>query len=88
MNFDAFLMVFDVTQFWLDGPPGNEYFRISHKMPGLLTPLDLYSQCLLKKNLKQIESIPPSVEFSPRTETISEKKDRARSALENDLFQF
>ena len=46
-----FLMVFDFTQFWLDGRPGNEYFWISHKISGLLTPLtplDLYPQCLLK----------------------------------------
>ena len=34
-----FLMVFDFTQFWLDGRPGNEYFWISHKISGLLTPL-------------------------------------------------
>ena len=34
-----FLMVFDFTQFWLDGWPGNEYFWISHKISGLLTPL-------------------------------------------------
>ena len=32
-------MVFDFTQFWLDGCPGNEYFLISHKMSDLLTPL-------------------------------------------------
>ena len=30
---------FDFTQFWLDGQPGNEYFRISHKISDLLTPL-------------------------------------------------
>ena len=44
-------MVFDFTQFWLDGRPGNEYFWISHKISDLLTPLrplDLYPQCLLK----------------------------------------
>ena len=41
MNFDAFLMVFDVTQFWLDGPPGNEYFWIPHKISGLMTPVHL-----------------------------------------------
>ena len=34
-----FSMVFDFTQFWLDGWPGNEYFLISHKISGLLTPL-------------------------------------------------
>ena len=34
-----FLMVFDLTQFWLDGRPSNEYFWISHKISGLLTPL-------------------------------------------------
>ena len=34
-----FLMVFNFTQFWLDGRPGNEYFWISHKISGLLTPL-------------------------------------------------
>jgi hypothetical protein len=34
-----FLMVFDFTQFWLDGRPGNEYFQISHKISDLLTPL-------------------------------------------------
>ena len=34
-----FLMVYDFTQFWLDGRPGNEYFWISHKISGLLTPL-------------------------------------------------
>ena len=34
-----FLMVFDFTQFWLDGRPGNEYFWISHKIFGHLTPL-------------------------------------------------
>ena len=34
-----FLMVFDFTQFWLDGRPGNEYFRISHKISGHLTPM-------------------------------------------------
>ena len=36
-----FLIVFDFTQFWLDGRPGNEYFLISHKISGLLTPLTL-----------------------------------------------
>ena len=34
-----FLMVFDFTQFWLDGRPGNEYFWISHKISGRLTPM-------------------------------------------------
>ena len=34
-----FLMVFDFTQFWLDGRPGNEYFWISHKISDLLTTL-------------------------------------------------
>jgi hypothetical protein len=32
-------MVFDFTQFWLDGRPSNEYFWISHKISDLLTPL-------------------------------------------------
>ena len=32
-------MVFDFTQFWLDGRPGNDYFWISHKISGLLTSL-------------------------------------------------
>ena len=31
-----FLMVFDFTQFWLDGWPSNEYFWISYKISGLL----------------------------------------------------
>ena len=46
-----FLMVVDFTQFWLDGQPGNEYFRISHQISDLLTPLTLlgvHPQCLLK----------------------------------------
>ena len=46
-----FLMVFDFTQFWLDGRPGNEYFQISHKISDLLTPLKplgVHPQCLLK----------------------------------------
>ena len=46
-----FLTVFDFSQFWLDGRPGNKYFLISHKISDLLTslrPLDLYPQCLLK----------------------------------------
>ena len=34
-----FLKVFGFTQFWLDGRPGNEYFKICHKIFGLLTPL-------------------------------------------------
>ena len=34
-----FLMVLDLTQFWLDGWPGNEYFWISHKISGHLTPM-------------------------------------------------
>ena len=34
-----FLMVFDFTQFWLDGRPGNEYFWICHKISGHLTPM-------------------------------------------------
>ena len=38
MYFDAFLMVFDFTQFWLDGRPGNEYFLIPHNISGLLAP--------------------------------------------------
>ena len=44
-------MVFDFTQFWLEGRPGNEYFWISHKISGLLTPLTpmgVYPQWLLK----------------------------------------
>ena len=32
-------MVFDFTQFWLEGRPGNEFFWISHRISGLLTPL-------------------------------------------------
>ena len=32
-------MVFDFTQLWLDGWPGNEYFWISHKIFGHLTPM-------------------------------------------------
>ena len=39
-----FLMVFDFTQFWLNGRPGNEYFIISHKISGLLTPLRVHPQ--------------------------------------------
>ena len=42
-----FLMIFDFTQFWLDGRPGNEYFWISHKISGHLTPmtpLDVHPQ--------------------------------------------
>ena len=31
--------VFNFTQFWLDGQPGNEYFLTPHKISGLLTPL-------------------------------------------------
>ena len=45
------LMVFDFTQFWLDGRPGNDYFQISHKISGLLTPLTplgVHPQCLQK----------------------------------------
>ena len=34
-----FLMVFDFTEFWLDGRPGNEYFWISNKISGHLTPM-------------------------------------------------
>ena len=34
-----FLMVFDFTQFWLDGRPGNDHFWISHKISDHLTPL-------------------------------------------------
>ena len=44
-------IVFDFTQFWLDGRPGNEYFWISHKISGPLTPLTplgVHPQCLLK----------------------------------------
>ena len=37
--FMHFLMVFDFTQFWLDGRPGNEYFWIPHKISDLLIPL-------------------------------------------------
>ena len=41
--FDEFWWIshcfFDFAQFWLDGRPGNEYFWISHKIFGLLTPL-------------------------------------------------
>ena len=36
-----FLTVFDFTQFWLDGRPGNEYFWISQKNSGHLTPMTL-----------------------------------------------
>jgi hypothetical protein len=39
MNFMHFLMVFDFTQLWLDGQPGNEYFLIFHKISDLLTLL-------------------------------------------------
>ena len=42
-----FLMVFDFTQLWLDGRPGNEYFWIYHKISGLLkpqTPLGVHPQ--------------------------------------------
>ena len=55
---------------WLDWRPGAAYFWISHKISGLLTPLtplDLYPQCLLKINLKQIKAIPPSVTWSHLT---------------------
>ena len=34
-----FIIVFDLTQFWLDGQPGNEYFWIPYNISGLLTPL-------------------------------------------------
>ena len=59
-----FLMVFDFTQFWLDGRPGNEYFWISHKISGLLTPLDTpgcASSVIWNHCLKQIWVIPPTV---------------------------
>ena len=39
-----FLMVVDFNQFWLDGRPGNEYFWISQKISGLLTPLGVHPQ--------------------------------------------
>ena len=50
-NLMNFLMVFDFIQFWLDGWPGNEYFWISLKISGHLTPLTplgVHPQCLLK----------------------------------------
>ena len=41
--FDEFWCIshcfFDLTQFWLDGRPGNEYFCIYHKISDVLTPL-------------------------------------------------
>ena len=46
-SFKKWQIVFDFTQFWLDGRPGNEYFWISHKIYVLLTPLtplDVYPQ--------------------------------------------
>ena len=62
------LMVFDFTQFWLDGRPGNEHFWISHKISDLMTPLPpvvcIRSVCW-KWNLKQIEAIFPSVMLFP-----------------------
>ena len=39
MYFYVFSMVFDFTQFWLDGQPGNDYFWNSHKNSDHLTPL-------------------------------------------------
>ena len=50
-----FIMVFDFTQFWLDGRPGNEYFSISNKICDLLTPLTpmgVHPQCLQIISLK------------------------------------
>ena len=47
-SFDEFWYIcycfFDFTQFWLNGRPGNEYFIISHKISGLLTPLRVHPQ--------------------------------------------
>ena len=41
LNFRCFsIMVFDFTQWWMDGRPGNEYFwNFPHKISDLLTPL-------------------------------------------------
>ena len=60
MYFDAFLMVFDFTQFWLDGRPGNEYFLIPHNISGLLAP-PWHPWVCVRSDLKQIWAIPPTV---------------------------
>ena len=44
-------IVFEFTQWWLNGRPGNGWFWISHNFSDLVTPLrplDLYPQCVLK----------------------------------------
>ena len=46
------IMVFDFTQWWVDGRPGNEYFSIPHKISDLWTPLGVRRQCLLIISLK------------------------------------
>ena len=64
MTFDAFLNVFDFTQLWLDGRPGNEYFWISHKMFGLLT--SWHPLVCVRSDLKQNWAIPPTVKCKSR----------------------
>ena len=48
-----FLLVFYFTQFWLDGLPGNEYFWISHKISGHLTPM---TPLCIRSDLKPLET--------------------------------
>ena len=37
--FIYFIMVFNFTQFWVDGRPGNKFYCISYVVSNLLTPL-------------------------------------------------
>ena len=75
-----FLMVFDSTQFWLDGRPGNEYFWIFHKISGLLTPptpLSVYPQWF-ETTIKHIWAIPPTV-YQALSQKLLEAMDLQRA---------
>ena len=61
-------MVFDFTQFCLDGRPGNEYFWISHKISRFWHPW--HPWVCVHSDLKQIWAIPPAV-FQQRSSSWS-----------------
>ena len=82
-------MVFDFNQFWLEGRPGNEYFWISHKISGLLTPLTpmgVYPQWLLKMKSETESSNSSQCAFSSNSFYFIELRKITNSITKITIF--
>ena len=91
LNFWHFsITIFNFTQWWVDGWPGNECFWISHKISDLLTPLTPLSvrpQLIISLKMKFETDWSNSSQCEPPTELLgSEKEQKDRSDKISRMF--